>query len=895
MADSLKPERRIWRSEVRADVDDELAFHLEMRRRDFAERGADDISARRAAAERFGDVARVAAACRRIDDEWRREQRRARMWTDTKLDVVYALRSLRKNPGFTIVAVLTLALGIGANTAIFSVINSVLLRPLSYRDADRIVFLWSSRDGRAREPLTPARLLDFRERMTAVNGVAGISQIAVNMTSGGDPERIRASSVSSNFFDILGVAPVLGDAFHGGAADDRAVVLGYGLWVRRFGGDRTIVGRQIVVNGTARTVAAVMPRDFDWPAITATPSSAGGPELWMPAAIRDVPRTPRDRPDEDLSSNRAAGYIRAVARLADGVTVEQAQHQADAIAARLGTEHPDSDGGRGATLVPLRTQFVGSVRRPLTVLAGAVVLVLAIACANVASLLLGRAASRRTEISVRSALGASRGRIVRQLLTEAVILGAAGAICGSLLAWWAQATVVHLSPPEILRADSARIDMVVLAFTAALGLTTGLLFGIVPALQISAAAGNSSLHDGGTRTSSGPRSTRTREALVAVQLAVAVVLLAGALLLLRSLSTLQHVNTGIDTHNLLTFDMYLDGSRAQSQPLQASFYDEVLGRIRNVPGVIAAGAAATLPIGGDDFSTTYTIEGRPLPPPGTEPSAGYQVVTPGYFATMGIPLIAGRDVRAGDGPSAPRVILVNRTLAQREWPGQDPIGRRLRSGPDGPWMTIVGVVGDIRHGGPASPPRPEFYQPHTQRSFPFMAFVVRTTADPSTVVRSIRNEIASLDPAQPISTVATMDEHLARSLSRPRFMSTLVAMFGALALVLSIVGIYGVVAYSVAQRTREIAIRMALGARSATVLRMVLSRTLWLVLAGVGAGLAGAAAATRVLAGLLFGVEAGDPSTLAGAAAALAIAAIGAGIIPAVRATRVQGAAALRS
>jgi predicted permease len=895
MSDALKPERRIWRSEVRADVDDELAFHLEMRRRDFAARGADEASARRAAAERFGDVAQVAAACRQIDEEWRREQRRAGMWTDMKQDAVYALRSLRKSPGFAVVAVLTLALGIGANTAIFSVINSELLRPLPYRDADRIVFVWSSRDGNSREPLTPGRLLDFRERMTAASGLAGISQIAVNMTSGGDPERIQASSVSSNFFDILGVAPLFGDTFHGGAADDRAIVLGYGLWVRRFGGDRAIIGRQIVVNGTARTVAAVMPRDFEWPAITGRPSSAAGPELWMPGAVRDVPRTPRDRPDEDLSSNRAAGYIRAVARLADGVTVEQAQRQAGAIAAQLSSEHPDTDDGRGAAVVPLRTQFVGHVRQPLTVLAGAVVLVLAIACANVASLLLGRAAARRTEIAVRSALGASRARIVRQLLTEAVILGAAGAAGGVLLAWWAQATVAHLSPPEILRADGARIDIVVLAFTAALGLATGLLFGIVPALQISANIDNTNLHDGGTRTSSGPRSTRTREALVAVQLAVAVVLLAGALLLLRSLSTLQHVDTGIDTHNLLTFDMYLGGSRAQSQPLQASFYDEALARIRSVPGVVAAGAAATLPIGGDDFSTTYAIEGRTTVPPGKEPSSGFQVVTPGYFSTMGIPLIAGRDVRASDGPAAQRVILVNRTLAEREWPGEDPLGRRLRTGPDAPWMTIVGVVGDIRHGGPASLPRPEFYQPHTQRSFPFMAFVVRTAAEPATVVRSIRAEIARLDPAQPISTVATMDEHLARSLSRPRFMSSLVAMFGALALVLSVVGIYGVVAYSVAQRTREIAIRMALGARSATVLGMVLSRTLWLVVAGVGAGLAGAAAATRVLAGLLFGVQAGDATTLASAAAVLAIAAFGAGLVPAVRATRVQGAAALRS
>jgi predicted permease len=892
---SLRPERRIWRSDVRADIDDELSFHLEMRRRDFAERGADEAAARRAAADRFGDVRAVAAACRRIDEEWRREQRRASMWTDAKQDAMYAVRSLRQTPGFTIVAALTLALGIGANTAIFSVINSVLLRPLPYRDADRLVFLWSSRDGASREPLTPARLLDLRERVSGVSSVAGISQISVNVTGGGDPERVAASSVSSNFFDVLGVTPMLGDAFHSGAADDRAVVLSYALWVRRYGGARDIVGRQIMLNGTARTVVAVMPRDFEWPAITARPSTLAGPELWIPAAVRDVPRTPKDRADEDLSANRVAGYIRAVARLADGVTVAQAQRQLDVVAAGLAAEHPDTDGGRGAVVVPLRTQFVGHVRQPLAVLVGAVVLVLAIACANVASLLLGRASSRRTEIAVRLALGASRGRIVRQLLTEAVMLGFLGAGCGLLVAWWAQSALIKLSPAEVLRAENAHIDGVVLAFAAALGLVTGIVFGIVPALQASAGTANTDLRDGGTRSSAGPRSTRTREALVAVQLAVAVVLLAGALLLLRSFSSLQHVNTGIDTHNLLTFGLFLSGSRAESQPQQASFYDQALARIRSLPGVMAAGAAVTLPIGGDDFSASYTIEGRPAPPPGRQPSAGYQVVTPGYFSTMGIPLIAGRDFRASDDQSAQPVVLVNHTLAQREWPGEDPIGRRIRTGPDTPWMTVVGVVGDIRHGGPASAPRPEFYQPHTQRSFPFMAFVVRTAPEPSTLVNSIRSEITRLDAAQPISAVATMDEHLARSLSRPRFMSTLVGMFGVLALALSIVGIYGVVAYSVTQRTREIAIRMALGARSATVLGMILSRTLWLVAAGIAAGLAGAAAATRVLSGLLFGVTAGDATAFATAAAVLGVAALAAGAVPAFRATRVQGAAALRS
>ena len=890
-----RPERRIWRSDVRQDVDDELAFHLEMRRRDFMEGGAGEGEARNAAARRFGDVTSIAEACRQIDEAWHREQRRAGVWTELRQDAACAVRSLRKTPGFTAIALLTLALGIGANTAIFSVINGVLLRALPYRNPDRIVFVWSSNASLAREPLTPARLVDFREQLTSLTGLAGISHIPLNLTGSGGPERLEASSVSSTFFDVLGVPPLLGDPFHGGAADDRAVVLSYGLWVRRFGADRAIIGRQIVLNGSARTVMAVMPREFGWPAITALPTTGHGPELWIPGTTRDVPRTPVDRPDQDLSQNRTAGYVRAVGRLKDGVTVAQAQREAEMVAARIGRAHPETDGARGAAVVALREQFFGHVRQALFVLIGAVALVLGIACANVASLLLGRATSRRKEIAVRLALGASRARIVRQLLTESIILAMGGAACGILLAWWAQSALIRLSPADVLRIENARIDPIVLAFTVGLAMITGILFGLVPALQASGGTVTTDLHDGGTRASVGPRSARTREALVALQLAVALVLLVGATLLLRSFFALQHVNTGIDTHNLLTFDLFLSAPRAEYQSKQIAFYDEALTRIRNLPDVIAAGAAVTLPIGGDDFSAEYTIDGRAMPAPGHEPSAGYQVVTPGYFGAMGIPLVSGRDFGTGDVRSAQQVALVNHTLAEREWPGADPIGRRLRIGRDEPWMTIIGVVGDIRHMGPATPPRPEFYQPHAQRSFPFMAFVVRTRHDPAAVVPSIRGEISRLDPAQPVSGVATMDEHLARALSRPRFMSTLVASFGGLALALSVIGIYGVMAYSVTQRTREIAIRMALGAHTGAVVRMILARTAWLALIGVGAGVAGAAALTRVLSGLLFGVGAVDAATFAAAALLLGGAALAAGAVPALRATRIEGAEALRS
>jgi putative ABC transport system permease protein len=809
-------------------------------------------------------------------------------------DIAYTLRSLKKSPAFTALAVLTLGLGIGANTAIFSVINGVLLRPPAYLQPERLVFLWSSSSSLPREPLTPARLLDFREQLTSMSGIAGISQIPLNLSGTGEPERLNASSVSSSFFDILGVPALLGDPFHTGRADDRAVVLSYGLWARRFGSDPTIIGREITLNGTARTVVAVMPRRFEWPAITATPGRAAGPQLWIPSALRDLPRTPSDRADQDLSTNRTAGYVRAIARLKEGVTIEQAQREADMIATRIGTAHPATDGARGASLVALRTQFYGPMRRTLLILVGAVTLVLAIACANVASLLLGRGTARRKEIAIRLAVGATRARIVRQMLIESTALALAGGACGLFMAWWAQSSLIALGPAEFIGVSDARIDPWVLAFTAVLSMATGVLFGAVPSIQVAGDSVTGDLHDGGARASTGPRSTRTREALVTIQLAVSLVLLVGAILLIRSFSALVHVDTGMATHNLLTFNLFLSGPRAASPTLQTAFYEHVLERIRSLPDVTAAGAAVTLPIGGDDFSAAYTIQGRAVPI-GHEPSAGYQVVTPGYFAATGVPIVAGRDFNPSDVHDSAPVVLINQTLARREWSGQDPVGQHMRAGADGSWLTIVGVVGDVRHMGPAVPPRPEFYQPYTQRSFSFMAFVVRTHHDPASLASSIRSEILQLDPAQPISNVATMEEHVDRALSRPRFMSTLIGTFGALALGLSIVGVYGVMAYSVTQRTREIAIRIALGARTRTVLGMILSKTARLTVLGLAIGVTGALALSRLLSGLLFGVRPWDLATFVAACVLLGAAALAAAAIPAIRATRIDSVEVLKT
>jgi putative ABC transport system permease protein len=816
------------------------------------------------------------------------------MPTNFRADLRYAVRTLIRNRGFAATALVTLALGIGANTAIFSVLRAVLLRPQPYHESGRLVFLWSTSQAGQLEPLTPGRLIDFREEMSSFAALAGISHIPLNLTGQGEPERISGSSVSSTFFDVLGVKPLIGEPFHSGTADERGVVLSHGLWTRRFAADRAIIGRSITLNGAARTVMAVMGPEFDWPAVTASPGHLPGPELWIPGTVRDIPRMPREG-ETNPAADRTTGYLRAIARLQDYVSTGQARLEAQAVAVRLGERHPREDGGRGAALVPLQEQFVGHVRQPIFVLLGAVGFVLAIACANIASLLLGRAEARRTELAVRLALGASRGRIVCQVLTESMVLAMASAAVGVVVAWWALHGLALAGPAGVAGLERAVIDGRVLAFAILLAIATGVLCGIVPALHSSATILNADLTEGSSRTAGARRSSRTRDVLVAMEVAVALVLLVGAGLLLRSFHSLSRIETGIDTGNLLTFNLFLTAERAQSPSRQRAFYEETLRAVAALPGVVRAGAAVTLPIGGDDFSSTVAIEGQPAPPAGQEPRAGYQVVTPGYFETMGIPIREGRDFTPSDDVDAPPVVMVNETFARQHLSGRSPIGRRLRAGGgSGGWMTVVGLVSDVRHLGPARPPRPEFYQPYTQRSFSFMAFVVRTRGIPASLVAPIRAAVARLDPSQPISGVSTMDQHLAAALSRPRFLSTLVATFGLLALLLSVVGVYGVMAYSVSQRTREIAIRSALGATSARIVGTVISKALWLTLAGAAAGVAASLALSRVLGGLLFETEATDPATYGAVVVTLMSTALLAAALPALRATRIPRTGLLR-
>jgi len=891
MSTSERPERRIWR-DTKTDANDEIAFHLEMRERDFRERGMNAEDAREAARRRFGRIDAITTEVRQIDDESARQKRRTGMWTDLRQDVSYALRGLRRAPGFTLVAVMTLALGIGANTAIFSLINAVLIKPLPFADSDALVFLWNTRASGEPEPLNPARMIDFRNQMTSLAGFAGISHLSFTLTGYGDPEQISGSSVSSSFFDVLGVRPMLGETFHAGTTDPNAVVLSHRLWLRRFNQDPSIVGRTVVLNKRVRTVAAVMPREFTWPMVTARPAPGdAGPELWVPGGPGDIPRPAIDE-DVDLRTNRSAGFLRAVARLKPGVTVTQARAEAAAVAQRLSRTYAEDD-GRGATIVPIRDQVSGGYRRPLVVLAGAVAFVLAIACANIASLLLGRAADRRREIAVRRALGAATGRIVRQLLTESVVLSMVGAGVGLVLAWWMSSFLLSLAPVDLTSGISV-IDPRVLAFSLLVTAAVGLAFGAAPAFEVIRGPLTPALSEGGTRTSGSARTTRIRDMLVAIEIAVALVLLAGSVLLVRSFLGLTRVDTGIATRNLMTFDIRLTGERAEYQSKQVAFYTQMLDRLRAVPGVTAAGAAVTLPIGGDDFGTTYLVEGKPSPAGGEKPHGGYQIVMPGYFSAMGIPVRAGRDFQASDDRQSQPVAIVNETLARREWPGQDAIGRRIRFDDSSGWMTVVGVVGDIRHLGPSVPPRPELYQAVTQRSFPFLAVVVRTAGDPYAALPSLRRAVAELDPDLPLAHPRTMDDHIAHALSRPKFLSALITGFGAIAVVLAVIGIYGMMSWSVSQRRKELAVRMALGARGDALMQLVLRKALVLTVVGIATGLVAARIATSALTGLLFGVEATDLATLAITVGVIVIVSLAACYVPARRALSVNPVDVLR-
>ena len=812
-------------------------------------------------------------------------------------DIRYALRVLRKSPGFALIVVLALALGIGANTAIFSVVNAVLLRALPFPDAGHIVMVWSPNPqivlGVDELPPSAADFADWRRQNQVFERLAAVNSRQFNLTGEGEPEREGGAEITADFFPVLGVKPQRGRWFT--AEEDqpgkRVAVISHALWQRRYGSDTGIIGRQITIDGQGHTVVGVMPPGFQFPRTSEMPnfySFAAHTDIWVPFGW-----------DASKWNNRGSHDLIAIARLKPGVSLERAQSEMAAIEKRLSEQYNDSRGW-GAKLVPLRDQIVGSTRVALWTLLGAVGFVLLIACANVAKIVLSRATGRQKEMAIRTAVGASRMRVARQLLTESVLLGVAGGILGLVLASVGIDVLLSIAPADIPRMEGVGIDGRVLAFTALISVVTGLLFGVAPALQMSSSKLNETMKESGRGSSAGVVSGRFRGALVVGEVALALMLLVGAGLLLKSFVRLAHVDPGFRAHATVTIDVTLPGFKYPTEQKQASFFQQVINRVAALPGVQTVGAISRLPLGNSaEEVEAFTIEGK-ASPSGQPLQAEYRVCTADYFRALGVPLVRGRWLTNADAEGRPRVAVVNEELARQYFPGEDPIGKRAKIGFHGstnPWLTIVGIVHDVKHNSLAAPAPPQIYVSYLQSPDTQMTLVIRTAGDPLQVVAAVRNEVRSVDPDQPVANVRTMDQIVAASVARPRFNMLLLGIFAGVALVLAAVGLYGVISYSVGQRAHEIGIRMALGAKRSDVLGMVLRQGMILVAAGLVIGLGAAMLMSRVLgslSSLLYDVSSTDPMILAGVVLILAATAMAACTMPALKATRVDPVTALR-
>ncbi len=803
------------------------------------------------------------------------------LWQDLR----YGARMLWKKPGFTLIAVLTLSLGIGANTAIFSVVHAALLRPLPYERPDQLVMIWERNLSRGLEQsqVSPVTYCDWREQKHLFDKIAGWWYPQVNLTdTGSEPQRVRTVDVTDAFFDVLGVRPIIGRGFQPGEdrpGGEQLAVIGHELWRSRYNSDPNILGKAVTLDGRSYSVIGVAPPGFDYPNAT---------QIWCPLGW------------EPRRHNRYARFFEVVARLKPGVTLRQAQAEMTALSNRIAQENPNSNKDWGAAVVSLRDQLLGDFRLALLVLFGAVGLVLLIACANVASLLLARAGAREKEVAIRLAIGATRGRLLRQLLTESVLLALLGGVIGLLIAAWGADVLLKLNPVEIPRMDNLSVNGPILAFTLGVSLLTGLIFGVVPALNASRPDLNRTLKEGGrdSQTAGG----RIRSALVIAEVAIAMVLLVGAGLLLKSFVRLQRVDSGFNSANVLTFNLQLPASSYREWRQVSELYTQLIARLKSVPGAQSADATGFLPLE-SGWPSGFLIQGRP-PAPGEETVAQHRPVSEGYFQTMGIPLLRGRQFGERDQADAPGVMIVNEALARRYFPNEDPVGKRITTlsrqyGPLGRVMPaslemeVVGVVGDEKNSSLSKTAEPAIYIFHRQFAYRSMSVVVRATA-PLSLVNAVQNEVWALDRNLPVSNIKTMERRLGESIAQPRFSALLLGLFAALALLLAAVGIYGVVSYTVEQRTREIGLRMALGASAGDILKQVVGRGLALTLAGAGLGVFGAFGLTRLISGLLYGVRATDPAIFVAMPALLALVALMACYIPARRATKVDPMIALR-
>jgi len=872
-----------------AEVVEELAQHLEDVYQRSLRSGATEADAKSAALQELA-----------TDDLLQKEMRQSQIpfkespvaggptnsnfVADLLHDMRYAARLQRKNPGFTIVAVIALALGIGANTAIFSVVNTVLLRPLPYKDPEHLVMVWedATRHGYPRDTPAAANFVDWRDQNQVFEGMAAIADTSFNLTGSGDPERLEGRRVSATLFPLLGVEPQLGRVFT--AAEDqpgaqRVVLLSYPLWQRRFGGDPGIVGKSLTLNGESHVVVGVMPARFQFP--------SSDDQAWVPIALT-----------QQEAGNRNRHYLQVLGRLKPGVSPAQAQSEMSTIAARLQQQYPQSNAELGAAVQTLHEHLVGDIKPALLILLGAVGLVLLIACANVANLLLARAAVRQKEIAVRVALGARRWRLIRQFLTESVLLSSLGGLVGLAVAYGGLVLLKAFIPEDISQARDISIDLKVLGFTFLVSVATGLIFGLAPAMQAVRFNQAATLKEGGRDAATGGGGKRLRGLLVTAEVAISLVLLIGAGLLINSFLRLRNVDPGFRADNLLTMKIVLPEPKYKKMENRSAFYTDLINRIQSLAGVRSAAVTSNLPLYRQGNSISIGIEGRPAPPPGQELIVVTRIISPGYFDTMSIPLLQGRQLTEQDTETTPNVVVISETMARRFWPGEDAVGKRIALGrirtPED-WVQVIGVAKDVRQFELTADPKPQMYLSYRQAGFfDSRDLVVKTDVDPASMAATVRKAVWEIDKDQPVSNIQTMDEILADSIARQRFSMLLLAIFAAVALVLAGVGIYGVMSYSVAQRTREIGIRMALGAQTGAVLKLAVGYGMKLVLTGLVIGLIAAFALTRVMSTLLFGVTATDPTTFTLISLLLIAVAVIASYIPARRATRVNPIIALR-
>jgi putative ABC transport system permease protein len=797
---------------------------------------------------------------------------------------------LRKRPGFTLIAAVALALGIGANTAIFSVVNTVVLKPFAYKDPERLVLMWQRHaklTNLERMWVAYPDFLDWREQNEVFESMAAFNITSFNLTGGDTPEEVQTARVSSDMFPVLGIEPlhgraILPDEDKPGASP--VVVVSHGLWQRRFGSDPGLVGRQIPLDGVPFTVIAVMPEGFRFP------YRARPVELWTPIGLDG------NRP---WMTNRGSHPgIAVIGRLKEGVTIEQARAGMTVVTDRIAQQYPNSSADVSAGLIGYTEEMVGDIRPVLLVLLGGVTFVLLIACANVASLLMSRSTARQKEIAIRTAMGASRKRIVRQMMTESLLLATLGGVLGLMLALWGIDILMSLSPAGIPRLKDTALDGRVLGFTFIVSMLTGLIFGLAPALYGSKPDLNESLKDGSRGTTEGARAGRVRNMLVVGELALALVLLIGAGLMIKSFARLMDVRSGFNTESVLTAGIPLPSPKYDEPRTQREFFARVLEKVEALPGVRAAGVTSSMPLDGGSWQSGMLIEGRPVPPGELNPLAEILRISPDYFRAAGITLIDGRHFGGQDTPDSTRVAIIDETIARKYWPDESPLGKRIavdRGDDHRPiFREIIGVASHVKLNGLDADSLIQIYVPYTQLPAGGMTLMIRSDADPLGLVASVREQVLAVDGDQPLSNVRTFEEALTQSTANRRFNMLLFAIFAGVALVLAAVGIYGVISYTVTQRTHEIGIRMALGAQQGDVLRLVMGRAMALAFAGIGAGVIAAYGLTRLMTGFLFGVSATDPVTFVLISAFLAAVALLASYIPAKRATRVDPMVALR-